>query len=858
MRRSALLRYLRIFLLIPAVLLTSSDHAKSVTAQNDPTQTLYALYWSVESEFTSTLELKNNIMARGLTVHTSLYFANGEEQYLSALELGPRETVVLDLNRVLGPQSNPGRREGSLKVWFESKSASAVMGSTTVTNSEKGIAWNFFLYPTNPGLPIAPVGGVFWFQDSQTDGFVPVHNGSAEFMTVVPRFHVEGQVYPLPPTSIAPGRFYKLELRKELRRLGVTNVAAGGLSFVYEGVPDALRAHGVLYNNKGFSAEIDFNRMDDWDEPQELALRTPRLAIGAAAPELGLPPRTSFKPVLALHNFNSYTMNLTLNVGYRVGGNPTEMGIPVSLASGQTRVLELHPYLQDVVAAGAPWASLEISYTSRHDGLAASLVSVSEDGNHSIRSVMNWVQAVTREGWVWRVDENYNTLLGIFNSTAEDARATLSLDYYVEGNRHSYDIPDLLIPARASELIDLGRLIASGTPDAEGDVIPSGVAFGGYRLKKTAPNIIGNLTTEALIINRRTRTFLTIYNTGCCWMPAQFYPSSFGGIPGQGFQLEIWSEDTCTGQPEQLTEIGQYWTSDLNVAEMDPIYTGTVRLTGPGSTGASSELNYIKYDYISGCRRRIDYAGCTVTVKPVIAGLNTVWWFGGQTPSGYATNVTLTASQSNATYEWSVTAGAHKINLADTSGNQAQVSATGQGIGSQANDVSITVTVNGQTSAPFNITVRTPHRAVPLIPPGQSSHITHDPDSSYGYQTTIRYRILDNLDALLPTPIWVNECWTSDPVKDYAGEVNWLQSQQQGAEVPNSAFEDQIQGYLLSIANPVPTSPQSPLGNVKVQHWGQAIYIGSSTACQGRRIQTNTFQKYIDHATHENVISPNP
>ena len=47
---------------------------------------------------------------------------------------------------------------------------------------------------------------------------------------------------------------------------------------------------------------------------------------------------------------------------------------------------------------------------------------------------------------------------------------------------------------------------------------------------------------------------------------------------------------------------------------------------------------------------------------------------------------------------------------------------------------------------------------------------------------------------------------------------------------------------------PTPSPPQSPRSPTKVVHLGQEFWVGSGTNGQGARVQTDTLQKYIDHA----------
>lgn len=569
----------------------------SATAQEESSaQTLWGVYWTVQPGFTSTLEMKNNLVAEPLSVSVSLYFANGEEYPLSPVQLGPRQTAIIDLNRAIEslPSAVAARagQEGTLEVEFVAPTPSALMGSVSVANPERGIAWNFFLYPLRSGLPIAPLRGVFWFPNSGADGFVAMQNVSEEFLSMAPRFHIAGQAYPLAPISLAPGQGHKLNFRAELRKLGVDDVTGGGIELRYEGVADALKAHGVLFDNRGFSAEVDFTRFESWDEAQTVTLRTPRFAVGQADSRLGLPVPTVFEPVLALHNFNAHALDVTLLVGYRVGTENYQQSIPISMAPGDTRILQLHPLLKGVIPADVPWASLQVSYTDRHTGLASAMVSVSQDGAHSIRSVLNWVRGNIREGWYWRADVDHTTLLGILNSEAEEAQVAVSLDYSVAGVARSYELAPLTIQRGSAANIDIGEIISSGQPDADGDVIPPGVSFGGYRVRKLG-ELRGNLTTEALVVNRRQKGFLTFYNTACCLIFPRFWPSEKEGVVGDNFQIEITATNTCTYDQEDLTGSGTHSSNNTNVVTVG-VFTGWASMVGVGTTSIYSYVIYPK------------------------------------------------------------------------------------------------------------------------------------------------------------------------------------------------------------------------------------------------------------------------
>lgn len=219
--------------------------------------------------------------------------------------------------------------------------------------------------------------------------------------------------------------------------------------------------------------------------------------------------------------------------------------------------------------------------------------------------------------------------------------------------------------------------------------------------------------------------------------------------------------------------------------------------------------------------------------------------------SGYVNQITLTASPSASTYQWAVTAGSDKVSLSSGTSNVRTVTSTGQS--TKLNDVSITATLNGLTSAPFKLTVRAPY-AFGTYP----SHPTpvYTADATYAWNMQLWYRVLDNFLTALPTPLSVNEYFTTAPIPDYSG-TNW-QPGPVGCTDTNAdaSFFDFIGGERSSRV-PTPVYNLNWTG-VKVQHWGQDWHVGTCVSGSGPRVQSDTIQKWTDHALHTNIKTPNP
>ena len=173
---------------------------------------------------------------------------------------------------------------------------------------------------------------------------------------------------------------------------------------------------------------------------------------------------------------------------------------------------------------------------------------------------------------------------------------------------------------------------------------------------------------------------------------------------------------------------------------------------------------------------------------PTISGTTTslfmsvvpeLWWFGGNTVSGYQSSVMLTANNAfSGPYTWTITAPDGDLVFQDTastsettSGNTVTVVTSGETNGSNPVAPQVTVTANGQTSGPWVVVVTAPHSFVADTNVG-SNGIVDGPwpyGDMAGFQSQIWYLIYDQFGELLPNvEIPLNEQFTSDFISNYS------------------------------------------------------------------------------------------
>jgi hypothetical protein len=124
-------------------------------------------------------------------------------------------------------------------------------------------------------------------------------------------------------------------------------------------------------------------------------------------------------------------------------------------------------------------------------------------------------------------------------------------------------------------------------------------------------------------------------------------------------------------------------------------------------------------------------------------------------------------------------------------------------------------------------------------------------DTAYGigYMSYIHYKIQDQFYVTLGPSVPVNESWISAHTSDYSGET-WPQPLTHNGTVNPADWSDSV-GAWGTDYYPAPQNPQSPLGNIRVHHWGQQWRVGTLTGGAGKAVQDDVLQYYRDHGRAE-------
>jgi hypothetical protein len=405
--------------------------------------------------------------------------------------------------------------------------------------------------------------------------------------------------------------------------------------------------------------------------------------------------------------------------------------------------------------------------------------------------------------------------------------------------------------------IDIGKLISEHVPDKNGNLLPPGVTHGSYEFRDLTDTGVGSLFEGKLTYDKTYGH--AVYGCAECCAYGETVPwyVPIDVVILTEVQNGVNGLDSCTGKMVDVSQtFYNNWSSaNTAIVTVDKYGNHTGKAAGSTTTETSGSLPKPAARLCPALQR---FPGGGANVLPTITGPSTLWWFKGLAAgvSGYANQITLTASAGIGTsYQWAITAGSDKVSLSTSTSATIQVTSTGQSV--TANDVSITVTAGGITSNPFKISVRAPY-TLGTDPSNPVPIYSQDP--SYVWLIRIPYLILDNFLTAIPSPVPTNENWTTPEVPDYTNE-NWVRHvpgcDPDTATYAPASIEDNIQGEYPSFFPTPVYNPPHPNGPA-VEHWGQEIRIGTCQIGSGPRVQTDTIQKYTDHAAHTAITSPAP
>jgi hypothetical protein len=496
--------------------------------------------------------------------------------------------------------------------------------------------------------------------------------------------------------------------------------------------------------------------------------------------------------------------------------------------------------------------------------------------------------SVLTGAYPWRLDGDYKSKVFVTNVGATKASLGAKI---LPLNGPEYLIDTKYLDAGETVVFDIGKLRDDKIPDPRGVILPKDATVGQFWWSSIFGDGREKLIGRNEVIDRRSGLSAS-FSCNSCNCPTS--TPSAGLTPGslEVFSNQVYSTlvafasgvNTCTGQ-----SVGNFSISPSSWNIQTPGYfslsagSSPSTLTATAVSGSSTFYTpFTGTDYawnggtgvcFLASQPVLNPGGAAAVVKITLS--KPLWFFGaGNTPPPAFTlgaiTSTLTANNGgNGTYVWTITGGTTKAVLENntstmTKSNINTVGITSTSYSTAANDVTIQLkfTPSGgpQITATFALGIDSPYRLTSLGATqnagiAASNPCSSAPNGTAGYRSTVPYGMLSFFGASIENE-YINEVFGT-PQDVYVGN-NWPAFISNPPFLsPDGTFSDIIcVESAPGLLTPVSLPPQSPLLSTLIDKVSQSWYIGSQTSGSGPGVQSNTLERFQDHAVHISVISP--
>ena len=444
---------------------------------------------------------------------------------------------------------------------------------------------------------------------------------------------------------------------------------------------------------------------------------------------MGFPLNASFRPYLVLRNATGRALPVALRLNWMEGEAPRTLPLPTQvLAPAATRRVHLGQFMDRAGLGDFDGSvNLLLSFNGRAGELVPAAGSMDETHNYVFEVPPQGAAPTSgREAITWQLRAGFDTMLTLWNwgEKAEDVVATF---YYGDGTG-KYELPEHLA-AGASATIDLMQLAESGQPDASGQTFSMSPGYGSATIE-TADGKHGwmDLAEAAGVYNPVTATCGVVCVTCCGYGSVGIDPNPLIlRLQADGYPVADGEYSDGT-----VTDFSGTWSSsDTRIA--------TVAAGGPpvqgvavGQADVTAYLTNVPVNAGQICAAtdpscpppyNPEPTGGVAVTPTVAINCSKDISYATKVPTGFNTgSCVATGNPAGGTYSWSTSSGT--ISLASTSSSSVQF--TSQGASGSKGDTSVTVTytLNGQSSRPATYSGITVHEPTSLTVASDSTNPT--------------------------------------------------------------------------------------------------------------------------------------
>ena len=841
-------------------------------------QHMYAAIYTTAGGYSTTLGL-NNATNRPITATVTLYNRRGGALIVPPITLDGHRNHGFDVaDWVRGAD---GFEQGSLEVFYHDISM-GLGAQETITDVNHSLSFDVHLQDAMDFMS-SRVDALWWaLYDNQSEAEVFVANTHATQTVVTPTFYVNGVAYQGEAITLNGRESDVIDIKQSLHKLHVSTAAAGGISVSYTDGPGAVAIVGVVRNKQtGFSTTM---RFIDQSEQMSTHLHGANILIGKPGPDSGFASNVAFTPHVIVRNITDQRVRVTSRIKYTFNDQSHNIELAaLTLTPNSVRELDLSPVINAIGSNVITDSGIEIDNNGSHGAVMAYAASVDQGGSAVFDvPVKDPTGAMGFKGgsYPWNIEGDNRAVLHVksIDVPGDGQKQQFMVKLFFEGGE--YNLPLQQVDAGQTIDIDIKKLRDDQAPDGFGNKIPLNVTSGQLDWDRRAKrgSFIGRLVQYNPISGLASSFSCFQY----CWcdpsiIASWVLPASEDAEPGDSYNVAAMEEDEdCNHVPmyPYVVPNPNWYTSDPFVVDVFNNYAyvvggGTAYIYASWDAWHSDEQPDASCEFEPSCPDLCfeqNWGGSgqsqvnSVQINSITPSAN-LWWFGGYSPSGYATSITLSANVSpqGGSFQWTITAGTSIVQFSNNSssatGNPVTLNSIGATGGINDVTVSLTYTANSKSvTRTATGSVRAPYQLVSTGPDTSSSVGSNcNVSGNLGWLSLIHYKVVNQFNETVGS-VGLHE--SVSKLNDVMTN-NWTFTQGGIPLLGSSAtFDDRL---CVTTSAFTPTPMPAGNGSDLVDQLNQAWYIGTDTVGAnptGVDVQINLINRYLDHGTHSGISSP--
>lgn len=398
----------RSFLLLAFALLVSAFPPQSLAASDIKTPTerpapkprrqadwkpsqqqIFVSYWTLEPEWNTQLEVRNNLGWHDLDVRPVLRTAAGAEFELAQVTVAPDQVVTIDLRQAVAGVApellDKPESFGSVIYRFDALDPGNAFAANVVQRIGAPISFHFDGDDADESERLQKLEGIWWLRNDTATDYLILSNSSAKPIQVRATLGDLSNGKQTTTVALGPRQSARINIR-ELVGSASLKSEWGAISVLVLSKTASLSATEIVFDETtGFSALLKIFEQDGSQRSGPRTLRAPMMALSVPDSALAFPEGTQLKPQVFLRNTTSAPLPAAASVNWRTtDASGTFPVLSAPLSPGEARLLDIAAIqATGQIPTAANWATVTLKYQGTPGDLVAIASSFDSTGRAS-------------------------------------------------------------------------------------------------------------------------------------------------------------------------------------------------------------------------------------------------------------------------------------------------------------------------------------------------------------------------------------------------------------------------------------------------------------------------------------------